>query len=154
MSPSRLSKEILQDAIQKEELTRAFYRRLTEKVSNPSIREPLLQMAEEEQRHKDLLLQRLRKEYDTDFTPRDISGTDKYLRAEQEITTHEHVLVVLRTGMQLEDEAIDFYREQLDHTDQPDDVELLRQLIDFERGHREWLENEYKKASTSSTWLP
>ncbi len=86
MSPIKKNESILQTAISKEEMTRSFYIKVTEKVSNPSFKEPLQQMAQEE----------------------------------QEITTHDHALVVIRTAMQLEDEA-----------------------IDFEEGHRSWLEKEH-----------
>jgi rubrerythrin len=155
MSTAAMSEEILHDAVQKEELSRMFYRQLADRVSNPSLREPLLRMAEEEQRHKDLLLTRLTEQYHTEFTPRHIPGTEKYRVAEQEITDHEHVLVVFRTGMQLEDEAVDFYRIQLERVDDPRDLELLHELIEFEQEHRRWLEEEYRKLSTSSAhWLP
>jgi rubrerythrin len=154
MATSHISEDILQQGIQKEELSRSFYRELAENVSNPSVKEALLRMAEEEQRHKDLLVRRLRDDYAAEFSPREISGTEKYELGKEEITTHEHALVVLRTAMQLEDEAIDFYRQQLERVAAPEDTELLNTLVDFEQTHRKWLENEYKKMSTSSHWLP
>lgn len=154
MSPIKMSENILQTAITKEEMTRSFYLKVSEKVSNPTVKEPLQQMAQEEQKHKDMLLARLKDEYGSEFVPQDFSGDEKYRVAEQEITTHEHALVVIRSAMELEDEAIKFYTSQLDKVDHPEDQELLGELIDFEEGHRSWLEKEYKNMSTSSHWLP
>ncbi len=144
--------EILKTAIINEVEGHSFYRLAAEKADNPESRDSFNMLAEEEKKHEEWL----RDLY------RDISqGERGQARADEPamgkspgIFRRENIkfesgsleVSVLRIGILMEKASIDFYREAVEKTQNPQAKKLYEKLVNWEVQHMDSLEKAYEEA--------
>ena len=136
-------REALAFAVAKEEEAAAFYREASRKARSPHMKEAFLQMAGEEQKHRELLIT-----LDIErVTARTIVKIPDLKLAEQLADvgyspdmTYQDILIL---AMKREKEAFLLYHGIAEHSDDADLRKLFQILAQEEAGHKLRLETEY-----------
>ena len=109
MTKVSIAQETFEQAIQRELQEIKFYTNLAESIHNEGAKGEMLDIAKQEQKHADILKQRLKDIYGVDYKEKDEPLGKKYAAMGKEIKEHEHALVVAKTAIDIEEESIEFY---------------------------------------------
>ncbi len=138
-------KEIVDYAIEKEKETATFYMDAAGQESFAAIKEALLEMAEEEKKHQELL-ENLGKNkesienYKLKWIP-DLKRSDYLI----DMTYQEGMMYpdILRLAMKREEKALKMYNDMLKKTDNEEHIKVLQILCQEEAKHKNYLETVY-----------
>ena len=149
-----LTEEILGRGIQIEKAASYFYSSVAGRLENRKSRRKMLSLSKSEGRHKRILEGRHRRLFGSTNIPISEDDSD-HMSVEDLMNQVEHVLTgqslplhVVSFAIGLEDRAISYYTEQLEKTDEPGDIRMLKRLVRFETRHKSRLQREYIRIST------
>lgn len=135
--------DVVQFAIEKEEKAKEFYEKCAEKAKNPGIKKFFQEMAEEEQRHKDLLvgldpsgLDSMKLSQVEDLRISDYLVEVKF---KEDITYQE----ALTLAMKKEEKAYEFYNGWKNKCMQEKTAKLFEMLAQEEMKHKRKIETVY-----------
>ncbi|MFP4586255.1 MAG: ferritin-like domain-containing protein [Desulfococcaceae bacterium] len=140
----RQAVEILKNAILLETRGQAFYRNVAEQTDHPGVREFFELMAQEEERH----IEMLRKQY------RSFSETGRFVAGEyghgavpdmasdilnrelrEKISGAGYEAAAISAAISMEERAVKLYGERAEQTGNPEEKALYQWLADWERDH-------------------
>ncbi len=142
--------EVLALGIKSEANASAIYHFMAEKVENPLVKEKLLNLAEEEKRHQEILTQLYRKitgGQEPVLQKTGISEVRDFLKGEY---THE---AAIELAIRSEEEAEKYYTEAAQTAQDPNGRFMFEYLANFERGHKILLQNELKALRNNPHWF-
>ena len=149
-----MKQNILERAITKETLSRDFYARVAKGIKNRQGIQRMQNLSREEESHRKILAMRysilFEKEFIADSPPPD---DPKYRIAEAALFDHPLALEILSLAIGLEQESISDYRKQLATVDDPNDRNILDNLVRFEESHKKRLEEEYERVQKEFYWM-
>lgn len=143
--------EIIGIGITKEVNAEAFYRTFAKKVSNRVVKKRLLNIADEEAEHREIL-----KGIFIEMTGEKKVSVNKYLLKKPEINkkilkmSHQEIL---KMAIEMEEESIKLYQEGYRSAKSESVRKILSYLIDFEKGHKETLTQELKLLNKEPDWF-
>jgi rubrerythrin len=144
---SPLGENILVQAVHFEQQARNFYAESAEKVKASQPAKKFVQLSKEEARHAKLLAARLKKVYKKDIA----SGGEvpekqtKIKAATGAVRAEADMLEIVSIGILLENGSIKHYEDLLETATEKEDVKLLKDLLNFEIGHKKILQREYDR---------
>ncbi|MGB9599767.1 MAG: ferritin family protein [Myxococcota bacterium] len=143
--------EIIGIGISKEVNSEAFYRVFAKKVANRVVKKRLLNIADEEAEHREIL-----KGIFIEMTGEKKVSANKYLLKRPEITkkmakmSHQDIL---KMAIEMEEESINLYQEGYKGVKSESVRKILSYLIDFEKGHKETLTQELRLLTKEPDWF-
>lgn len=143
--------EIIGIGITKEINSEAFYKNFAKKVTNRVVKKRLINMAEEEAEHREIL-----KGIFLEMTGEKKVSINKYLIKKPQITdkllkmSHQDIL---KKAIEMEEESIQLYQEGYKSVKIESVRKILSYLIDFEKGHRETLTQELRLLTEEPDWF-
>ena len=143
---------ILATAIEKEIQARDFYTKLSEKITSKKAKQKISQMAKDEASHASVLSRRFSRLFERDYAPKMTEVDPKFKIVEAEISSIETALEIVSLAIGMENESIKLYAGQLKATDDREDRKILKRLLNFERGHRRKLQNQYDRLNKGFSW--
>ncbi len=164
----KVSAQVLQaieTAIQVEKDGLAFYSQAAERVDSPKGRRMFETLANDEAAHLQLFQNARKGLLETGewpsltavetISPRRSVAPDIFPKGEEtrSVEVPEYELDALKRGIQAEEDAIAFYTEQRDQTDDPDAKAMYAYLIEQEEGHRTILQGEYDYLAGTGFWF-
>ena len=147
MDQSITVKDALKIAITEEIKAYNLYMKTSKKVSSASTKQMLLELAEQEQGHRKLLENVVKKEnYQRlgDNIPKESHGITEFLVV-SELKEHATPQDVMIFAMKEEEKAFNFYTDLKNHFAGTDLEELFDKLAAEERSHKIKLEEEYEE---------
>jgi rubrerythrin len=147
-----MTEEILSTAINKEIEARDFYNRISENVTKPKVKKMTTKISREEDRHRTTLSSLFQRLFKKDFTPGEFEPNPKIKVAEAEVYDSGTALEIVSVAIGLEDEAIEFYADQAERTDDSDARALLIKLVKFEMGHKKKMQSQYERLKNGFSW--
>jgi rubrerythrin len=131
-------------AIEKEEAAKKYYENLSECSKNPGIKKIFTILAEEEQKHCDIL-KNIGKyegmEKETDLIENATELLVSSLKTNRESLCNSENLEAYRKAIEMEHESIRIYENAFSETDDPKAKETFRFLADQEIKHKSLIEN-------------
>jgi len=143
--------EIIGLGITKEVNAEAFYRMFAKKVSNRVVKKRLLNIADEEAEHREIL-----KGIYLQMTGEKKVAPNKYLLKKPDISRDMKKMShteILKMAIKMEEESIKLYQEGYKKAREESVRKILSYLIDFEKGHKETLTQELKLLSKEPDWF-
>ena len=148
-----LGEEILRKAIHGEIQAMEFYSKVSKIIINKKSKSLMQNLANEEEKHKNILQKRYNFLYKKDFEEIPDFIFDKNLNTKNlGLNSKSDALQILSSAIEAETHAVEFYSELLNQTDSHEDIELLKSLIKFEETHKIKLQDEYKSMNKNFTW--
>lgn len=148
-----MREEILKKAIYGEIEAMNFYKGVAEKVENKSVKDELLKLSNQEKKHKEMLEKRYFKKFGKNFVPEGGLVFNPDLNAEKyHIDNQTVALQVVSIAIQAEEDAINFYSDELKNAEDEEDRKLLEELIKMEKRHKKKLQEEYDKVKKRYYW--
>jgi rubrerythrin len=125
------------------------YRLFAARVSNPLVKEKFNSLAREENSHRELLYNMLRR-----FTGEDKPPLPKKApRINREAEANQPLHLILQLAIQKEQEAQQFYREAAGCAMDPTGRQIFEYLAEFERGHERALQAEFDAVAKYPQWF-
>lgn len=136
---------LIEFAIEKEREAADFYTDLAEQTSFSGVKDSLLEMAEEEKKHENLLKnlgdnKALVEEYKFKWIP-DMKRSDYMVELKYE--DGMNYVDILRLAMKREEHALKMYNELQKKTENKENIKLLKVLCQEEAKHKLFLEGLY-----------
>ncbi len=147
-----MTEEILAKAIQKEIRARDFYGRVSEKVSKQKVKKMVAKIAKEEEGHISLLSRRFSKLFSREYKPVAMEMDPKLKVAEADAYTVDTALEIVSVAIGMENEAIEFYSEQAERTEDKEEIAMLVKLVKFERGHKKKFQSQFERLQSGFSW--
>lgn len=137
--------EIISFAIENEKEAAAFYADCATQESFASVKEALLEFAEEEKKHQAMLEnlgknKELVENYKLKWIP-DMKRSDYIVEMQYE--EGMHYTDILRLAMKREENALKMYNELLKKTDNPENIKVFKILCQEEAKHKQFFETQY-----------
>ncbi len=137
--------EIISFAIENEKEAAAFYTDCATKEPFASMKEALLEFAEEEKKHQSMLEnlgknKELIENYKLKWIP-DMKRSDYIVEMQYE--EGMHYTDILRLAMKREESALKMYNELQKKTDDPENIKLFQILCQEEAKHKRFFETQY-----------
>ena len=148
-----MTEEILTKAIQSEVQARDYYNRVAEKVARPKVKKTISKMARDEEGHISTLSRRYRSQFNKDYSPVEVEPDPKLKIAEEDAYTVDTALQIISIAIGLEEEAIEFYSEQHDRSDDEEEKKMLKRLFKFEQGHKKKFQKQLDRLNKGFTWI-
>jgi rubrerythrin len=126
--------EIIALAIRGEEDAITYYKKVSNAMARPDLREKCLTLAKEEERHRDMLLQLYRRMTGGEEELPDIPAETGTAEGGLPVALND-IESVLEYAVAREEEAEDFYRKAAERTEDEEAKKLFNQLADIENGH-------------------
>ena len=143
----------LEMAIQTEIDGYAFYQRFAERTEDPAARAMFERLAQDEVMHLELL-RNAKTALEEDGRWIEYRGSEREPvagapifsreRIEQNLVAYTSDLSALRVAYLIEKDAVDFYSQAAERTEDPDGKRMFQDLIRMEQGHLELLQGEYE----------
>ncbi len=143
------SVEVLGLAVAQEVAAYKRYKLFASRVNNPLVKQKFLSLAREEQAHRTLLYDQLKK-----YTGEEKPGLPKKaprFNKDEDLARPLHEIILL--AIKKEQEAQEFYREAAAAATDPTGKRILDYLADFERGHERILQEEYDAVAKYPEWF-
>ncbi|MCX7958661.1 MAG: ferritin family protein [Deltaproteobacteria bacterium] len=143
--------EIIGIGITKEINSEAFYRAFAKRVTNRVVKKRILNIAEEEAEHREML-----KGIFSEMTGEKGITPNRYMQKKPVITekilklSHQEIL---KKAIDMEDESIRLYQEGYRYVKSESVRKILSYLIDFEKGHKETLTQELRLLTKEPDWF-
>ncbi len=143
--------EIIGIGITKEINSEAFYRLFAKKVTNRVVKKRLLNIAEEEAEHREML-----KGIFSEMTGEKKISPNRYMLKKPDISnkilkmSHQDIL---KKAIQMEEESVRLYQEGYRNVKSESVRKILSYLIDFEKSHRETLTQELRLLVKEPDWF-
>ena len=165
MQPTPETLQAIETAIQIEQDGLAFYTEAARQTDDPNGEKMFLSLARDEQAHlklfedaRESLLAEgkwLSPEQVEAISPRRFERPPIFPTVEEIKTVDlpERQLAALQRGIQAEQDAITFYSEQLEESDDPDARAMYAYLVEQEEGHRTILQGEYDYLTHTGFWF-
>ena len=147
-----MTEELLATAIQSEIKARDFYSGVAAKVTIPKVKKIVSKIANDEAGHISVLSKRFSKVFGKDYTPVEIEPDAKVKALEAEVLTVDTALEIVSYAIGMEDEAIEFYSEQAERTDDPEERKMLVKLARFENGHKKKMQSQFERLQGGFSW--
>lgn len=141
--------EILGIAIKAEISSYGLYKRFARRVANPIAKQRILALADDEQRHREILTEKYRELSGEEQPPIPDTGDLRQLEADIEKMSNKEVLE-LAAGK--ETQARKFYSAAAQKAADPTGRSVLEYLAEMERGHEEVLRQEIKALEKNPLW--
>jgi len=137
--------EIISFAIENEKEAAAFYADCATQESFASVKEALLEFAEEEKKHQAMLEnlgknKELVENYKLKWIP-DMKRSDYIVEMQYE--EGMHYADILRLAMKREENALKMYNELQKKTDNPENIKVFKILCQEEAKHKQFFETQY-----------
>ena len=116
-----MTEELLTTAINKEIEARDFYNRISENVAKPKVKKMTAKISREEDRHRSALSSLFKRLFDKEFAPGDFERNPKLKIAEAVARDVKTAQEIVSVAIGMEDEAMEFYAEQAERTDDEDE---------------------------------
>jgi len=154
--------QVIRTAIKLETDGIEFYKGAADKTSHPFGKRMFLSLMKDEERHLKILKEVLDDLDFSDFekyfkeTPmQKIKTVFDELKGEmnERIAANPSEMEVLKMGMKVEDESVNFYRDSLEKTTDKGARALLNKLVMEERDHYRILQNTYSYLEDSGKWF-
>lgn len=108
----------------------------------------MLKLSREEESHRNILEKRYIILYGEEFTPDPAIQVGEIFRWEEaDIPDIATALEVVSIGIQGENDAIQFYKKQLENVNDAEDIKILEKLTKFEESHKIKLQRMYGRIS-------
>jgi rubrerythrin len=139
-------KEALQVAITEEIKAYNLYKKTSGHVVNPGAKKMLLELAEQEKQHRDLLRELVAKD---DYQqlgqgiPEKSLGISDFMATTDEIDPNASIQEVMIFAMKAEEKAFAFYSDMKQQFSGTDVENIFHRLAEEEKGHKIKLEEEY-----------
>ncbi len=165
MQPTPETLKAIETAIQIERDGLAFYNEAAQQTDDPNGKKMYLSLVRDEQTHlklfedaRESLLAEgkwLSPEQVQAISPRRFERPPIFPTVEEikAIDLPERQLAALQRGIRAEQEAITFYSEQRDKTDDPDAKAMYAYLVEQEEGHYTILQGEYDYMTQTGFWF-
>jgi erythrin-vacuolar iron transport family protein len=147
-----MTEELLATAIQTEIKARDFYSGVAEKVAIPKVKKTLSKIAKEEAGHVSVLSRRFSKVFSKDYTPVENEPDPKVKALETDVLTVDTSLEIVSIAIGMEDEAIEFYSEQAERTEDSEEQKMLIKLARFELGHKKKMQSQMQRLKGGFSW--
>ena len=148
MEKLSLKVDIMKKAIQSEIMAKDFFSKVSSKIKNKKGRRRMLKLSREEESHRNILEKRYIILYGEEFTPDPAIQVGEIFRwKEADIPDIATALEVVSIGIQGENDAIQFYKKQLENVNDAEDIKILEKLIKFEESHKIKLQRMYGRIS-------
>lgn len=148
-APMQDTREMLIFAVHKEESARRFYARLADEIKNKEASQIFLHLAEDENRHRQLLEKWWLESFDVSF-PFDEKQVEK--RA-VEISRQTGALAALELAISAEKQAAEHYEHAAKNSQDESIIKLCKKLAQEEWGHFETLQAEKSSVIGSFYWF-
>jgi rubrerythrin len=165
MKPTTEALKAIETAIQVERDGLAFYTDAARQIADPGGKRMFESLAADEAAHlglfeavRESLLEEdrwLPPEQVAAMSPSRFAHPPIFPAVDQAKTVKvpERQLAALRRGIQVEEESIAFYSEQMDHVKDADGRAMVAYLIEQEQGHRTILQGEYDYLTGTGFWF-
>ena len=147
-----MTEELLTTAINKEIEARDFYNRISENVAKPKVKKMTAKISREEDRHRTALSSLFKRLFNKEFAPGDFERNPKLKIAEAVARDVKTAQEIVSVAIGMEDEAMEFYAEQAERTDDEDEKALLIKLVKFEMGHKKKMQSQYERLNKGFSW--
>ncbi len=142
--------EILGLGVAQEVAAYKRYQLMAQRVSNPLVKEKFHSLAREEQSHRELLYDMLKKYSGEDKPPLPKKAPREYSAEEmKELPLHEIIELAIRKEI----EAQEFYKEAALKASDPKGRQLLQYLATYEEGHERALKQELDALTKYPQWF-
>ncbi|MDP8227914.1 MAG: ferritin family protein [Candidatus Electryoneaceae bacterium] len=150
MIPSDLTIiEVIGLAIVQEIAAHKRYQLLSQRVTNPVVKEKFQSLAQEEKSHRVLLYGMLQKYTGEEKPPLPKKAPRENIDADVDRPIHE----VIEFALEKEREAEEFYREAAERAQDPSGRQILEYLSKFESGHARSLQLELDALTKYPQWF-
>jgi rubrerythrin len=161
---TKISKDVenvIREAIKLEINGRKFFDHAAEVTHHPRGKKMFLHLAKEEVKHLETFGKLFSEilggtDWKNEIKPEDISGEAPLVEKLKESMKKEEgkgEIEALRIGMELEQEAIDFFRKAADETDDPVAEKMFLEISEEEKFHYDLLQAQYDSVTGSGFWL-
>lgn len=153
--------DVLKQAILLERRGKSFYRKIAEESNQPSVRSFFEFMAEEEQKHMDILTRQFKSYKESGRFESGIFDKQETSQVSSEVLTSkikgkisaaEFEAAAIGAAISMEERAINIYTERADSATDPAEKELYKWLAGWERVHLKQL-LEIDKDLIESVWF-
>lgn len=152
---------VIAEAIKLEINGRSFFNHASEVTHNDLGKKMFLRLAEEEVKHldtfsrlfTDIIKDRDWKKYVKKEELTGQSPVIEEMKARMQRAEGKSEIEALRIGMELEQNAIDFFEKSAKESDDPVAQEIFRKICDEERFHYDLLQAQYDSVTHSGFWL-
>jgi rubrerythrin len=161
---TKISKDIenvIRDAIKLEINGRKFFNHAAEVTHHPRGKKMFLHLAEEEVKHLETFGKLFSEilgstDWKREIKPEDVSGEAPLVEKLKESMRKEErkgETEALRIGMELEQNAIDFFQKAAEETDDPVARKMFLEISEEEKFHYDLLQAQYDSVTGSGFWL-
>jgi rubrerythrin len=161
---TKISKDIenaIREAIKLEINGRKFFDHAAEITSHPRGKKMFHHLAQEEVRHLEVFGKLFSQilggsDWKKEIEPRDIGGEAPLIEKLKESVKHEDrkgEVEALRIGMELEQDAIDFFQKAAEASDDPVAKKIFLEISEEEKFHFDLLQAQYDSVTGSGFWL-
>ena len=149
--------DIIKGAILLERKGKAFYEATARNTQSDAVKEIFETMAAEEEKHIEILNNHYESLVQTgtfndlkyDVQPKNISTSVLSKKVREQITAASYEAAAITAAMAMENNAVEFYSNQAQHTTNPLEKELFDWLANWEKTHLQFLsdlDNELKES--------
>jgi rubrerythrin len=156
------SLDILKQALLLEKRGKSFYGRVAEHTQHASVRDFFSMMADEEQRHIEILLKQFKSLKESgQFAKHDFSAAEDIFSTANRVVDQEIVKQIsgadyesaaVMAAISMEERAVKIYSERYESCSDPEEKNLYGWLVSWERGHLHQLLN-LDQMITEKIWL-
>jgi rubrerythrin len=161
---TKISKDVenvIRDAIKLEINGRKFFNHAAEVTHHPRGKKMFLHLAEEEVKHLETFGKLFSEilggtDWKREIKPEDVSGEAPLVEKLKESMRKEErkgETEALRIGMELEQNAIDFFQKAAEETDDPVARKMFLEISEEEKFHYDLLQAQYDSVTGSGFWL-
>lgn len=145
--------ELLEMAINQEISTRDFYNQISERIQNKAGKKKFLELAQEEENHRNALNGWYERKFGHPFEPDPQSVKPAFQFSGENVFSQSTALEALSVGIQLERDSANFYSSWRDKEEDEEIRDLLQKLVEFENNHFLRLKEEYQAVSKDFYWI-
>jgi len=161
---TKISKDVenvIREAIKLEINGRKFFNHAAEVTHHPRGKKMFLHLAEEEVKHLETFGKLFSEilggtDWKKEIKPEDVSGEASLVEKLKESMKKEEgkgEIEALRIGMELEQDAIDFFQKAAAETDDPVARKMFLEISEEEKFHYDLLQAQYDSVTGSGFWL-
>jgi rubrerythrin len=158
---SKAVESVIRDAITLEINGRRFFNHAAEVTHHPRGKKMFLHLAEEEVKHLETFGKLFSEilggaDWKKEIKPEDVSGEAPLVEKLKESMKKEErkgEIEALRIGMELEQNAIDFFQKAAEETDDPVARKMFLEISEEEKFHFDLLQAQYDSVTGSGFWL-